>query len=189
LAAETVLRRPIAAEDASAAFATADVGAGAGRLVPVKLADGLLLIDDSYNANPASSAASIRAAAEIARAAQRRLVLVLGEMRELGPETVRGHESVGDAAGASGAAEVIAVGGEAIRIAERAAMAGVSATFAEDAFDASEAALRIALPGDVVLVKGSRAVATERVARVLIEAHGGVAKGGALKALSGEEPE
>jgi UDP-N-acetylmuramoyl-tripeptide--D-alanyl-D-alanine ligase len=97
----------------------------------VTLADGLLLIDDSYNANPASSAASIRAASEIARAHKRRLVLVLGEMRELGAETVRGHEQVGDAAGASGAEEVIAVRGEAIRIAERAAMAGVPATFAE----------------------------------------------------------
>jgi UDP-N-acetylmuramoyl-tripeptide--D-alanyl-D-alanine ligase len=185
LAAETVLGQPISGEEASAAFAAADVGAGAGRLVPVKLADGLLLIDDSYNANPASSAASIRAAAEIARAAQRRLVLVLGEMRELGAEAARGHEQVGDAAGASGAAEVIAVTGEAIRIAERAVKAGVSATFVEDAKQASDAALRIVLPGDVVLVKGSRAVATERVARALIEAHGGVAKGD--EALSGEK--
>lgn len=186
LAAETTLRRPISAEEASLAFAKADVGAGAGRLVPVKLADGLLLIDDSYNANPASSAASIRAASEIARAAKRRLILVLGEMRELGAEAARGHELVGDAAGASGAEEVIAVGGEAVRIAEKAAIGGVHATFAEDAAEASEVALRVALPGDVVLVKGSRAVATEKVARALIEAHGGVAKGGALETLSGE---
>ncbi|HZF54344.1 MAG TPA: UDP-N-acetylmuramoyl-tripeptide--D-alanyl-D-alanine ligase [Polyangiaceae bacterium] len=189
LAAESALGSPISGAEASVAFATADVGAGAGRLVPVTLADGLLLIDDSYNANPASSAASIRAASEIARAHKRRLVLVLGEMRELGAETVRGHEQVGDAAGASGAEEVIAVRGEAIRIAERAAMAGVPATFAEDAAEASEAALRIAVAGDVVLVKGSRAVATERVARALIEAHGGVAKGGALEALSGKVSE
>jgi UDP-N-acetylmuramoyl-tripeptide--D-alanyl-D-alanine ligase len=62
LTAETILKRPISGGEASAAFATADVGAGAGRLVPVRLADGLLLIDDSYNANPASSCASIRAA-------------------------------------------------------------------------------------------------------------------------------
>jgi UDP-N-acetylmuramoyl-tripeptide--D-alanyl-D-alanine ligase len=130
-----------------------------------------MLIDDSYNANPASSAASIRAAAEIARAANRRLVLVLGEMRELGRESARGHALVGDAAGTSGAAEVIAVAGDAIRIAERAAIAGAHATFAESADDAAEAALRLVLPDDVVLVKGSRAVATEKVARALIDAH------------------
>jgi UDP-N-acetylmuramyl pentapeptide synthase len=92
-------------------------------------------------------------------------------MRELGRESARGHALVGDAAGTSGAAEVIAVAGDAIRIAERAAIAGAHATFTESADDAAEAALRLVLPDDVVLVKGSRAVATEKVARALIDAH------------------
>jgi UDP-N-acetylmuramoyl-tripeptide--D-alanyl-D-alanine ligase len=173
LAAETVLNERITADVATGAFATADIGAGAGRLVPRTLPDGLMIIDDSYNANPASSVASIRAASEIARAADRRLVLVLGEMRELGKESARGHDRVGDAAGASGAAEVIAVAGDAIRIAERAALGGAHATFAEDAAEGAEAALRIVKPSDVVLVKGSRSIATERIALALIQAHGG----------------
>lgn len=173
LAAESALGEPVSGSIATEAFAVADVGAGAGRLVPRVLPDGLMLIDDSYNANPASSCASIRAASEIARAASRRLILVLGEMRELGAESARGHERVGVAAGASGAAEVIAVGGDAIRIAEHAIFAGAGrATFAESADEAINAALRIVQEDDVVLIKGSRAIATEKVARALADAHG-----------------
>ncbi len=79
------------------------------------------MIDDSYNANPASTCASIRAAAEIARATGRRLLLVLGEMRELGAESDAGHDEVGRAAAASGAAQIFAVTGAAERIAALAA--------------------------------------------------------------------
>jgi UDP-N-acetylmuramoyl-tripeptide--D-alanyl-D-alanine ligase len=168
LTAEISLGERVTGELAEAAFATADVGGGAGRLVPRVLPDGLVLIDDSYNANPASSCASIRAASEIAHAAGRRLVLILGEMRELGPEAARGHDQVGEAAGASGAAEVIAVMGEARRIAERASEAGVRATFAETLGEALDIARSTVRSGDVVLVKGSRSVATDKIARALI---------------------
>src|SRR6185295_16203017 len=99
------------------AFSRAEVGGGAGRLVPRVFASGLAVIDDSYNANPASTISSIRAAAEIARASQRRLLLVLGEMRELGAESAPGHDDVGRAAAASGAAEVFAIAGDAARVA------------------------------------------------------------------------
>lgn len=175
LAAEVALGERVTSEIAEEAFAAADVGAGAGRLVPRVLSDGIVLIDDSYNANPASSCASIRAASEIARALGRRLFLVLGEMRELGPLAAREHERVGEAAGASGAAEVVAVSGAARGIAERAASAGVRSTFAPTIGDAIEATLAAVKPGDVVLVKGSRAVATEKVARALIESRAGSA--------------
>lgn len=168
LTAEITLGERVTGELAEAAFATADVGGGGGRLVPRVLPDGLVLIDDSYNANPASSCASIRAASEIAHAAGRRLVLVLGEMRELGPEAARGHDQVGEAAGASGTALVIAVMGEARRIAERASEAGVRAMFAPTIGEAVDIALGAARSGDVVLVKGSRSVATDKIARALI---------------------
>lgn len=171
LVAELVTGTPISSEDASLAFSKAEVGAGAGRLVPVVLPDGTLLIDDSYNANPASSAASIRAAAEIAQAEGRRLFLVLGEMRELGQESQKGHENVGKAAAQSGAAFVIAVAGDAALIAAQAKAQGIPARFAENAQAAADLAVELVRPGDVVLVKGSRSIGTERVARALTQIH------------------
>jgi UDP-N-acetylmuramoyl-tripeptide--D-alanyl-D-alanine ligase len=171
-ATEEIARAPIDGTCATQWFASADVGAGAGRLVPRMLAGDLALIDDSYNANPASSCASIRTATEIAQATGRRLVLVLGEMRELGSETARGHEEVAQAASRSGAAEIIAVAGEARRIAGRAGEAGIHAVFVDNAALAAEAALSIVRPGDLLLIKGSRGVATERVVRALVDAAG-----------------
>jgi UDP-N-acetylmuramoyl-tripeptide--D-alanyl-D-alanine ligase len=153
---------------ATRAFAGVDRSAGAGRLSPRVVAGDLAIIDDSYNANPASTCASIRAAAEIARATGRRLLLVLGEMRELGALSAAGHDEVGQAAGASGAAEVFAVGGgEAPRIAARAAEAGVRASHTGRVEDVTVVVKRAARPGDLVLVKGSRSTGTERIVAAL----------------------
>jgi UDP-N-acetylmuramoyl-tripeptide--D-alanyl-D-alanine ligase len=154
------------------AFAKADVGAGAGRLLPRIFPSGLAVIDDSYNANPASSCASIRAAAEIAAATGRRLLLVLGEMRELGAESASGHDEVGRAAAESGAAHVFAVGGDAARIAARAVEGGAVAAFADRVEDAAVLVQMAVRRGDLVLVKGSRSIGTERLVRALAEAHG-----------------
>ncbi|MRG95976.1 UDP-N-acetylmuramoyl-tripeptide--D-alanyl-D-alanine ligase [Polyangium spumosum] len=156
---------PIAEE----AFALADVGGGGGRLVPRLLARDVVVIDDSYNANPASSSASIRTAAELARDAGRRLVLVLGAMYELGHESSRGHDDVGRVAAESGAALVFAVNGDARLIADRASDAGLPARFYETSADAAPAVAAAVQPGDLVLVKGSRGVGTERIVRALAE--------------------
>ncbi|APR75024.1 UDP-N-acetylmuramoylalanyl-D-glutamyl-2,6-diaminopimelate--D-alanyl-D-alanine ligase [Minicystis rosea] len=154
------------------AFARADVGAGAGRLVPRVFASGLAVIDDTYNANPASTCASIRAAAEIARATGRRLVLVLGEMKELGIESAPGHDEVGRAAAASGAAEVLTVGGgEAPRMAARAVEGGMRAAHAERVDDIIILVKLALRTNDLVLVKGSRSIGTERVVHALAADH------------------
>ncbi len=156
------------------AFARVDVGAGAGRLVPRVLAGDLAVIDDTYNANPASTCASIRAAAEIAHATGRRLLLVLGEMRELGALSASGHDDVGRAAAASGAADVFSVGGgEAHRITARAVEGGVRAAHTPRVEDVSLLVQRAARPGDLVLVKGSRSIGTERVISALAEPRAG----------------
>jgi UDP-N-acetylmuramoyl-tripeptide--D-alanyl-D-alanine ligase len=159
------------------AFARADVGAGAGRLVPRVFASGLAVIDDSYNANPASMCSSIRAAAELAASTGRRLVLVLGEMRELGVESAPGHDEVGRAAAESGAVNVFAIAGDAARIAARAAEGGVTASFTDRVDDAATLVLLAVRPQDLVLVKGSRSIGTERLIGALAEAHGGIAGG------------
>jgi UDP-N-acetylmuramoyl-tripeptide--D-alanyl-D-alanine ligase len=143
-----------------------------GRLSPVLLADGTLVIDDSYNANPASMETSLRAACEVAAREKRRLVLVLGEMRELGPVSTREHDKLGALVARTDVAEVIGVGGEAERVTREAARAGKSAWFALDAEQAVGTVLSRVLPGDVVLVKGSRGVATEKIVRALAESRG-----------------
>jgi UDP-N-acetylmuramoyl-tripeptide--D-alanyl-D-alanine ligase len=140
-----------------------------GRLHPRHSADGLVVLDDSYNANPASCRASIQAAREIAEALARRLILVLGEMRELGAVSAEAHDELGRLVAESGAALVIAVAGDARRTAEQASRAGMRAAFCEDAAEAAALAAREVAPDDVVLVKGSRGVRTEQVVTTLLQ--------------------
>jgi len=154
------------------AFAAADVGGGAGRLLPCSLGNDVVVIDDSYNANPASASASIRTAAELAAATNRRLVLVLGAMYELGVESTNGHDQVGRVAGSSGAACVFAIGGDAGRIADRVTEVGVPNKFFQTSADAAEAVVDAVRPGDLILVKGSRGVGTEKIVRALSLAFG-----------------
>lgn len=142
-----------------------------GRLRPRPLADGLLLIDDSYNANPASCRSSVATAAEIAKLLGRRLVLVLGEMRELGALAEAEHQRLGRDAAASGAEQLFAIGGWAEHTARAAARAGLPARFAADSAAAAVLVLAEVRPADVVLVKGSRAIGTEQIVEALAQAH------------------
>ncbi len=150
----------LASETLSSAFAT--LGDEGGRLVPVRLADGTLLLDDSYNANRASMVASIDLAAKLAKREGRRLGLVLGEMRELGEHAESEHRLVGEAAARCGPAYVVTVAGHAATLAA-AVGSGVDVVHVDDAraaLDALRARLRA---GDVVLVKASRGIGLEYV--------------------------
>jgi UDP-N-acetylmuramyl pentapeptide synthase len=140
--------------------------------LPVPLADGTLIIDDSYNANPASMRSSIATAAELAAGQRRRLVLVLGEMRELGPRSAREHAALGRSLQSIDNVLVIGIGGDAERIIDEAARAGKSAFFAADDAAAVDPVLAHTRPGDIVLVKGSRGVATEKIVQALAGARG-----------------
>ena len=163
---------------------------GPGRLQPRRLPSGLLLVDDSYNANPASCRSSIAAAQEISEQLGRRLVLVLGEMRELGKESPEAHQALGRQAAESSAALLIAVDGDAAQTAESASELGLQALFAADAERGAELARERVAPGDVVLVKGSRGVRTERIVRALLSAHSGSAgaNGPRARACAGGAP-
>jgi UDP-N-acetylmuramoyl-tripeptide--D-alanyl-D-alanine ligase len=120
-----------------------------------ELPGGGLLINDSWNANPIAMEAAIAYLLE--RANGRRTVAVLGEMAELGPDAARYHEEIGRAAGT--VAVVIGVG-ELARSYDPDAWAPTAA-------DAVELVRELVRPGDVVLVKGSRAVGLEVVAEAL----------------------
>jgi UDP-N-acetylmuramoyl-tripeptide--D-alanyl-D-alanine ligase len=157
----------------SNAMEATDVGGGAGRLVPRLLGDAVVVLDDSYNANPASACASIRAASEIARAEERRLVLVLGEMRELGDASAEGHDEVAEAIEQSGAAQLIAIAGDARRIHEAAIRANIPSVFVAETAQAIPLVEAMVTSGDLVLVKGSRGVRTDLIVTALVAQHGG----------------
>ncbi len=142
------------------------------RLRPRELRSGVLLIDDAYNANPASMADSVRTAAAMARQLKRRLVLVLGEMRELGRYAAEEHAALGRIAYESGAAKLIAVAGAAADTAKSAASLGLASEFVDNSRLAAALACTAIGRGDIALVKGSRGVALERVVEAL-EAQGG----------------
>lgn len=133
------------------------------RMARTTRADGVLVIDDSYNANPESMAAALRAAAHL-RTDGRRVAAVLGEMLELGPDAPHRHRDIGALADLLGVDFVVAVGPGAAGIAEG---AGERAVTADDVDDAVRIVSAWLTPGDVVLVKASRGARLERVATAL----------------------
>ena len=128
----------------------------------VKEIRGVQFLDDSYNANPDSMKAALRTLVELDAEGQR--IAVLGEMRELGDESERGHREVGETAAALKVDHLIAIGNVAGTIAEAAKRAGLenSSTVASTA-EAAELLTELAAPGDLVLIKGSRLARTEQV--------------------------
>ncbi len=131
---------------------------------------GVRIINDCYNANPASTRAAVRLLAQMRTAGRR--IAVLGDMLELGPTTAELHAEVGAYVAAQGVDLLLTCGPLARELAQGARAAGMAAAcvaeFA-DAAAAAEGALSAARAGDVVLVKGSRGVRLERVVQALGE--------------------
>jgi UDP-N-acetylmuramoyl-tripeptide--D-alanyl-D-alanine ligase len=160
-----------AAEAAGGAIPPGELGSAtaraknvAGRAGLVDLGD-VLVVDDTYNANPASMRAALAILADLGKG--RRRVAVLGEMKELGETARAEHAALGDAVGASGVALAIGCGGLADETVARARAAGVEAVACASVEEAAAAAAKRVRPGDVVLVKGSRSVGAERVVLAL----------------------
>jgi UDP-N-acetylmuramoyl-tripeptide--D-alanyl-D-alanine ligase len=143
---------------------TVRLPAGRGSLIE---RGGVSIIDDSYNANPASTTAAFETAATYAGRQGRPLVVVLGSMLELGRESARLHAAVaGELLRVRPAPALVAVVGEFVPAfeAHRAAW-GDRLLTAPDA-DALGPRLKAALQGnEIVLLKASRGVALERVLR------------------------
>ncbi len=138
----------------------------------IRLASGVTLIDDSYNSSPS---ALQRALDVVARSTgYSRRAAVLGEMLELGDLAAGLHERCGESAGRAGLAWLIAVGGEpAAALARAASRSGVpqeGVLHVPNSTEAAEAALARVRPGDLVLVKGSRGIGTDRVVARMKEA-------------------
>ena len=133
----------------------------AGRLITHRLANGAVLIDDSYNANPGSLAAAIDTLA----AGGGEAWLVLGDMRELGADAEAMHAEAGRRAKSAGIRRLLTLGPYS---------AAASRTFGEGAmhFETHDA-LADVLKGELregvrVLVKGSRGSAMDRIVAALV---------------------
>lgn len=117
----------------------------------------ITVINDAYNANPNSMSAALRTLAQIANPGQR-TIAVLGQMSELGDQSVFEHDKLGELAVRLGVSQTVVIG-RAARPLYLAAVAQGSwdneATFAEDADEAFEFLRGYLQPGDLVLVKSS----------------------------------
>lgn len=140
-------------------------------------ADGVTVINDAYNANPESMRAGLQALAVMARGADKRSWAVLGEMAELGEESITEHDRIGRLAVRLDISRLIVVGtGRPMHAMHHGAVMegswGSEATIVPDA-DAALAQLRAELaPGDVVLVKASNAAGLGALAEALAEDRG-----------------
>ncbi len=138
------------------------------RLIAAHGLNGAIVLDDTYNASPASTMAALNLLADLPTRNGRRIA-VLGDMLELGSYEEEGHRKVGVRA-ADVVDMLVTVGQRAQLIAEEALAAGLPSDkmLALDNADAALAELRSILgPGDVVLVKGSRAVHMDEIATAL----------------------
>jgi murE/murF fusion protein len=153
----------------TAAHGIAHVHHAHGRLERRRRRDGLLVLDDTYNANPDSMEAGLETLRGIAHG--RATIAVLGEMLELGEQALAAHRHIGAAAAQSGIVALFACGRFAEAYADGARSAGLGTIVT--AVDSAALAPLVAAAVDaehVVLVKGSRGARMERVTAALLPA-------------------
>lgn len=161
----------------AAGFGLAEVAAALGsarsasrwRMEVTERADGLVVVNDAYNANPDSMRAALEALVAIGGPSGRRTVAVLGEMKELGSEHAAGHRAVGADAARLGIDVLVVVGAAARGIAEGAAQGTCEVIVTAGREEATAWVRQNAGPEDVVLVKASRGAALEEVAEQVLE--------------------
>ncbi len=168
--AAVAVARLLGVPDEEAAERLAGYRPPEGRLLRQRLPGGPTILDDCYNANPLAVAAAL--AVLCSGPAGGRRVLILGDMMELGDRSAELHQELGTAVARAGVNLLVTVGTETLATARGAEAVGDLATahYAD-----SEAAARelpgLLAPGDVVLVKGSRAMRMERVVEAIRQAY------------------
>ncbi|MBI4541641.1 MAG: UDP-N-acetylmuramoyl-tripeptide--D-alanyl-D-alanine ligase [Gemmatimonadetes bacterium] len=156
-------------DEAAAGVARARVPGGRSEVLEI---EGVTIINDSYNANPSSLDAALDLLAGVCGG--RRAVVVLGSMRELGAGSAALHRAAAERVLAARPAVIAAVGDfvPAFRAAARGSPRGGEPILFGDTAEAIAPRLKQQLrPGDVVLVKASRAVALEQLFPLLWPDH------------------
>jgi UDP-N-acetylmuramoyl-tripeptide--D-alanyl-D-alanine ligase len=144
----------------------------ARRMEVVTREDGVTILNDSFNANPESMRAGLKALAAMTRESGRRSWAVLGVMGELGADAITAHDEIGRLVVRLNIAKLVVIGPEAAAMHQGAFQEGSwgeESTLVPDV-EAAIAVLHDQLrPGDVVLVKASKAAGLWRVAEALLE--------------------
>jgi UDP-N-acetylmuramoyl-tripeptide--D-alanyl-D-alanine ligase len=162
----------VGADVALAGLALADLGGlkGRGQRHVICVEDGeVLLIDESYNANPASMAATLKSLGAEKDVGRR--IAVLGPMRELGPQSEALHASLAPTVLDARVDELILIGEEMRPLAEQ-VVGKVSLDLVTNVDEATERLMRALRPGDAVLVKASNSVG---LAKLVERVAGGIA--------------
>lgn len=137
------------------------------RMQPIILSNGTTILDDTYNASPASTIAALK----LLEGLTGRRVAILGDMLELGQYEQQGHQSVG-AFGAN-AADVLILVGERSKITAEAALANgfpeANCHWYPDSNQASKPVAEMVRKGDTVLIKGSNSMRMDRIMKALKE--------------------
>lgn len=147
-----------------------DAAAGLGKMqltdkrLTMKEKDGIKVIDDTYNASPASMKSAIEVLASMEG---ERKVAVLGDMFEQGDYARQGHTEVGEYALEKGIDLVVAIGDDAKYIAEGAK--GMDVMYFREKKDFLDILDDVIRTGDVVLCKGSRGMAMEDIVKKIME--------------------
>lgn len=144
------------------------------RMEVTETADSTIVVNDAYNANPESMTAGLRALVAMGR--DKTTWAVLGEMRELGDESILAHDDIGRRAVRLGVDRLVGVGELCRAMVLGAASEGYyggEAHFSPDLADAREYLAAHVAAGDVVLLKASRAAGLETLAADVIADHGG----------------
>ena len=137
-----------------------------GRMQVEKIG-GIRLVNDTYNANPDSMRAALEALASWPQA--RRRIALLGDMHELGPASADAHQAIGTIAAQLRLDQLLVVGDQARLIGEQAQHDGLKkeqVRFFSQVSDAGAALAQLALPGDAILVKASRASRLEEAIKL-----------------------
>ena len=166
-AAAAATRFGARARDIAEALRTAAPSQMRGEVL--SFAEGFTVVDDSYNSNPRSLLSMAEAVAQGGEGVKRRIVIA-GEMLELGAESDAIHREAGRELAGLGLDVVWGVRGHALALVEGAREAGMgeeAARYFESSEEAAREAVRLVRPGDLVLVKGSRGVRTEKVVEAL----------------------
>lgn len=166
-AAAAALALGLSADQIAGGLATARPPGRRLRLSPIG-ATGATLLDDCYNANPASTLAALQTLEELAPQPHR--IAVLGDMRELGCQEEAGHREVGRRAAEAGLKRLVAFGPASRFVADEAMACGLApdrVLVTDDPAKAAEAVRASLSANDVVLVKASRGTRLERVSELL----------------------